>query len=165
MDPWRAVAACRYHPNTVWYTDDPPTVALAKAICGRCPARRDCYRFALATGERVGIWAGIDMARRSHATEAVDDQADYDTIERAITADLTVGPELGATVCRRCGEAVKAGLHPRDGNGPGAQCGKTATYNKGCRCDRCEEAKRASNLAGRPTAPLDLTAANRYSDA
>jgi Transcription factor WhiB len=33
----------------------------ALAICARCPIRRDCYALAVATGQRYGIWGGVNF--------------------------------------------------------------------------------------------------------
>ena len=36
----------------------------AKAICARCPVRRPCLAYALATGQAYGIWGGYDEGER-----------------------------------------------------------------------------------------------------
>jgi Transcription factor WhiB len=41
--------------------DDHKTIAAAKAICGRCPVRADCYARAVRNKERFGIWGGVDL--------------------------------------------------------------------------------------------------------
>lgn len=32
--------------------------AAAKAVCGGCPVRSECLAWALASGERFGVWGG-----------------------------------------------------------------------------------------------------------
>jgi WhiB family redox-sensing transcriptional regulator len=39
-------------------------VAVAKAICARCPVREDCLDFALLTNQQYGVWGGMDEDER-----------------------------------------------------------------------------------------------------
>jgi WhiB family transcriptional regulator, redox-sensing transcriptional regulator len=39
-------------------------LAGAKAVCARCPVRRDCLRYALAAGPVQGIWGGLSEDER-----------------------------------------------------------------------------------------------------
>jgi WhiB family redox-sensing transcriptional regulator len=42
-------------------------IAQAKAICARCPVRRQCLQFALATHQVDGVWGGTtEEERRLH---------------------------------------------------------------------------------------------------
>jgi len=49
------------------------TAAAAKRLCGDCPVRESCLRFALATGDRHGIYGGTTPTERRvlHYTMAV----------------------------------------------------------------------------------------------
>jgi WhiB family transcriptional regulator, redox-sensing transcriptional regulator len=80
---WQAQAACRsadaglfFHPD-----DDRGPVraareAAAKAVCRRCRVLEDCARYALASGERFGVWGGMTEAERTRiTTEAQADGA------------------------------------------------------------------------------------------
>lgn len=40
--------------------------ANARALCGRCPVREECLRYALESGEQHGIWGGLNELQRSH---------------------------------------------------------------------------------------------------
>ena len=73
---WQDLAACRefsvenFYPPTDQDGDD------AKAICFACSVREQCLEFALAAGERFGIWGGMTpqerrylMARRRRASQ------------------------------------------------------------------------------------------------
>jgi WhiB family redox-sensing transcriptional regulator len=42
----------------------PEVTAAAKAVCRRCPVQEPCLEFALATGERFGVWGGLDVGER-----------------------------------------------------------------------------------------------------
>jgi len=35
----------------------------ARSVCHHCPVAVQCFRFAVATGERWGVWGGVDMAQ------------------------------------------------------------------------------------------------------
>ena len=39
-------------------------IAQAKAVCARCPVRRECLRFALATHQVHGVWGGTSEEER-----------------------------------------------------------------------------------------------------
>jgi WhiB family transcriptional regulator, redox-sensing transcriptional regulator len=36
----------------------------AKAVCGGCPVRAECLDWALASGERFGVWGGMSERER-----------------------------------------------------------------------------------------------------
>lgn len=67
---WTDRAACRapgVDPELFFPpTDTPPAAQLsaARQICGSCPVRAECLRWALRTGEPAGIWAGTTPAER-----------------------------------------------------------------------------------------------------
>ncbi|MCG5212582.1 WhiB family transcriptional regulator [Streptosporangium sp. KLBMP 9127] len=42
-----------------------------RAICGECPVRGPCLRFALETGQAAGIWAGTTEQERRAMREKV----------------------------------------------------------------------------------------------
>ena len=54
---------CRTSDAEAWWPDrkqlDGPAARMAVAACWRCPAREPCGAYALAAGEREGIWAGM----------------------------------------------------------------------------------------------------------
>lgn len=59
---WREYAACRGTELTVFFPDTRPSVeastAVAQALCGRCPVRRDCLEAELAKGLPQFGWFG-----------------------------------------------------------------------------------------------------------
>ena len=76
-DEWWSRAACQ-HVNPELFFPISATgparaqLAGAKAVCARCPVRRDCLRYALAAGPVQGIWGGLseDVRRLVRQREA-----------------------------------------------------------------------------------------------
>jgi WhiB family redox-sensing transcriptional regulator len=67
---WRESAACRQAADPeLFFPIGTASIAVvetqrAKAICDRCPVRRPCLTFALATRQEFGIWGGYDETER-----------------------------------------------------------------------------------------------------
>lgn len=69
---WQERAACRgphasiFFPPSHFERKDEKHVreAAAKAICARCPVRRDCLEYALRIREPHGIWGGLNELER-----------------------------------------------------------------------------------------------------
>lgn len=49
---------CRTQDPELYFAETPSDVELAKAVCQRCPVRRDCLAGALERGEPWGVWGG-----------------------------------------------------------------------------------------------------------
>ncbi|MFD7713487.1 WhiB family transcriptional regulator [Streptomyces sp. NPDC059785] len=69
MDDWRDVAACRtVDPDLFFPVGDTGPAVLqvreAKAVCEVCPVRAECLRWALDTGQSVGVWGGTSETER-----------------------------------------------------------------------------------------------------
>lgn len=73
-DDWQLSALCRgnhahlfFPPSTFERKEDRERREIkAKAICGVCPVRADCYQHAISIREPFGIWGGLtEMERRS----------------------------------------------------------------------------------------------------
>lgn len=69
MDDWRESAACRTVDPDLFFpvgTTGPalPQIEEAKAVCGHCPVREECLRWALDTGQTIGVWGGMSEAER-----------------------------------------------------------------------------------------------------
>jgi len=55
-------AACAEHPQPdLWFSANPASRAVARAICAGCPAWQACLVGALRRGEQYGIWGGHDF--------------------------------------------------------------------------------------------------------
>jgi WhiB family redox-sensing transcriptional regulator len=68
---WQFYAACRGLGDDLFYTRNSergPTKrrreSMAKSVCARCPVAEPCLSWALAAGERYGIWGGLTEAER-----------------------------------------------------------------------------------------------------
>lgn len=67
MGPWAARAACRGK-NPAWWFPLPGrgvSYRAARPVCEGCPVRRPCLDYALAAGEELGMWGGLDPDERS----------------------------------------------------------------------------------------------------
>lgn len=51
------------HEGDDWTADDPTAREAAALACRACPLLTDCHAAAESTGERWGVWAGIDRTR------------------------------------------------------------------------------------------------------
>ena len=66
---WWSLAACRHVSPDLFFpisATGPARAqgARAKAVCARCPVRRDCLRYALAAGPVQGVWGGTSEEER-----------------------------------------------------------------------------------------------------
>jgi WhiB family transcriptional regulator, redox-sensing transcriptional regulator len=66
---WRHKAECRTEDPELFFpigTSGPALaqIAEAKAVCRRCPVRRECLAWALASGQDAGIWGGLTEDER-----------------------------------------------------------------------------------------------------
>ncbi|HEV3382397.1 MAG TPA: WhiB family transcriptional regulator [Trebonia sp.] len=69
---WRESAACRSAEPELFFPascEGQPTTETerAKAVCARCPVRRECLQFALATRQAYGVWGGMSEEERHTA--------------------------------------------------------------------------------------------------
>lgn len=71
--PTDVKSVCYEDPNAAyWFPEDflllhgrQEVIAYAKAGCARCELRTRCLTLALETGERWGIWGGLDADERA----------------------------------------------------------------------------------------------------
>lgn len=61
---WMEESACIPHGPKLWFSAKDSDIAKAKAICSRCPVQPQCLELALLTGERWGVWGGLDEKER-----------------------------------------------------------------------------------------------------
>jgi WhiB family transcriptional regulator, redox-sensing transcriptional regulator len=65
-EDWQTAAACRGLSTDLFFSErgDNREIAHAKAVCAKCRVREDCLEFAIASGERLGIWGGLSPKQR-----------------------------------------------------------------------------------------------------
>jgi len=66
---WQEAAICRQADPELFFPVGTTGAAVAeiqraKAVCARCPVRRPCLAYALATRQEFGIWGGRDENER-----------------------------------------------------------------------------------------------------
>lgn len=73
---WADQGLCVNHPNQdLWFPERGASTAEAKAICRACPVQRPCLEYAVANGEKFGIWGGkSERERRRIRRSARTDQ-------------------------------------------------------------------------------------------
>lgn len=69
MTDWRHRAACLDEDPELFFPvgNAGPAVLQterAKAVCGRCPVRAECLRWALESGQENGVWGGLSEDER-----------------------------------------------------------------------------------------------------
>ncbi|GAA3172702.1 transcriptional regulator WhiB2 [Blastococcus jejuensis] len=66
---------CRGSDPEAWWPDrkhlDAPSTRLAVHGCWRCPAREPCLAYAVAAGEREGVWGGMLPEERQEDIRSV----------------------------------------------------------------------------------------------
>lgn len=64
--PWTRHAACIGNDTDLWFADtrSPVVYAEAKAICDRCPVKRECLDWALEIRTTHGLWGGLTPHQR-----------------------------------------------------------------------------------------------------
>jgi WhiB family transcriptional regulator, redox-sensing transcriptional regulator len=63
-EEWQEGAACRPHPVELFFPPAEQEADEAKAICEMCSQRTQCLEFAIAAGERFGVWGGLTPQER-----------------------------------------------------------------------------------------------------
>jgi ribosomal protein S27AE len=53
-------AACRNHPQDLWFAFHETDLRAAVRICTGCPIRTDCHDHATDSDERYGVWGGVE---------------------------------------------------------------------------------------------------------
>lgn len=61
---WMAEAACRGADPELFFPSRGDPTREAKAICWSCRVREECLEYALANGEKHGLWGGMSERQR-----------------------------------------------------------------------------------------------------
>ena len=64
FDDWRDSAACRDTDPDLFFPERGASTREAKEVCRGCVVREDCLEYALANGEKFGIWGGMSERER-----------------------------------------------------------------------------------------------------
>jgi WhiB family transcriptional regulator, redox-sensing transcriptional regulator len=62
--PWAPSALCAQVDGELFFPGKGGANVVAKRFRARCPVRRACLRWAIATDQRFGIWGGLSTAER-----------------------------------------------------------------------------------------------------
>ena len=63
-EEWQDLGACRTLPVEIFFPPAEQEAEEAKSICALCEVRQPCLEFAIAAGERFGIWGGLTTVER-----------------------------------------------------------------------------------------------------
>ena len=63
-EEWQDRAACRQVPVELFFPPAEQEADEAKALCALCEVRQPCLEFAIAAGERFGVWGGLTPQER-----------------------------------------------------------------------------------------------------
>ena len=61
---WTSRALCAQADPDMFFSDSKSETAQAKEICGKCDVCAECLTYALDSGERHGVWGGLDAEER-----------------------------------------------------------------------------------------------------
>lgn len=61
---WMRDGLCVHADPDVFFPAKGGSARAAKAVCAGCPVRADCLGYALANGERFGVWGGLSPQER-----------------------------------------------------------------------------------------------------
>ena len=68
-EDWRANSACRDVDPELFFPVGEAEDGPAKAVCDRCPVRRQCLNRAIEAGEAFGVWGGTNPRERKKIRE------------------------------------------------------------------------------------------------
>jgi len=71
---WRAQALCRRVDPEWFFPPRGGSLREARQVCGRCPVRAECLRYALDYSIRHGLWGGLSERERGPLRRAVATQ-------------------------------------------------------------------------------------------
>ncbi len=80
---WQESSNCLGVDPDLFFPERGASTKEAKEVCRGCVVRNDCLEFALANGEKFGIWGGMSERerRRIRRQRALDRQAEAERLE------------------------------------------------------------------------------------
>ncbi len=64
LNSWQNLANCLGVDPDLFFPERGASTKEAKAVCQGCTVREDCLEYALANGEKFGIWGGLSERER-----------------------------------------------------------------------------------------------------
>ena len=64
LNSWQNLANCLGVDPDLFFPERGASTKEAKAVCQECTVREDCLEYALANGEKFGIWGGLSERER-----------------------------------------------------------------------------------------------------
>lgn len=61
---WQTDAACPTEVGVNFFPEVGESTRPAKEVCHRCPVRERCLEYAMANGEKFGVWGGLSEKER-----------------------------------------------------------------------------------------------------
>lgn len=61
---WHDLAACQYTDPDAFFVEKGQSTNAAKRVCAACEVRAECLEYALANGEKWGVWGGLSEQER-----------------------------------------------------------------------------------------------------
>jgi WhiB family redox-sensing transcriptional regulator len=73
---WRIDALCAQTDPDAFFPDKGGSTRAAKAVCAKCPVRRECLEESLeGYGEAFGVWGGLSERERRRLKRRMDERA------------------------------------------------------------------------------------------
>ncbi len=67
---WHQDGACRGQGTRAFFSTTPENLERARAVCGGCAVRDECYQYAMSDPDLLGMWAGFTEKERRELRRA-----------------------------------------------------------------------------------------------
>ncbi len=96
---WQESSNCLGVDPDLFFPERGASTKEAKEVCRGCVVRNDCLEFALANGEKFGIWGGMSERerRRIRRQRALDRQAEAERLQVFAQGGALAGDQVGAS--------------------------------------------------------------------
>ncbi len=96
---WQESSNCLGVDPDLFFPERGASTKEAKEVCRGCVVRNDCLEFALANGEKFGIWGGMSERerRRIRRQRALDRQAEAERLQVFAQGGTLAGDQVGAS--------------------------------------------------------------------
>ncbi len=111
-EDWRNDALCAQTDPEAFFPEKGGSTRSAKHICTMCEARSECLHYAMANGERFGIWGGLSERERRKLSPLKDDANAAKHNRQIVSPDEAI---LKLMPAERFSAISKSGSHLTDG--------------------------------------------------